>query len=508
MNDEMITEPERKIPVVRNVDIVVIGGSQSGVAAAVSAKRTNKDLKVLVVEETGYLGGQSVGGLVVHYEFREYTNNKGQVIAKGIGKEMIERIVKKGHSDPLYTEWLEGKGPPFKGVDDERAHGDIPLDVNDIELVLIEMCEEAGVEVLLHSKAVSPLPLETSTGFPASRGVIVETSGGRMAIKSKMVIDCSANALMAWWIGGENAVLIPESQAMSMQAYVWIENVDLEQFVEGAWEQKAFQVLYPRTKEQMIEHVHQGKTIITRGWADVIDEALENEPELAEAYEKTGAIPQIYFWLKTVKTRKIEVGGKVKYIGTFAIEGPQFFNSQIDPFIITQAEIGQKKAAHIQARMHRYLPGWQESFLDRTVSKIGFRQTRIPVGLYALTAADVRKHARFDDVIGRHTGHDIGRDNPEAEFGYDIPYRCLVPAEIDGLLSGARAVSVEGDENDKRLTALNAHRGISSTIIVSQACGTAAALCIEQGIEPRDLDVKKLQDKLKKQDVVLEQPKN
>src|SRR6056297_3494680 len=95
-------------------DVLVVGGSQSGVAAAVACKRKSPDLKVHLIEQFGCLGGQSVNCMVCHWEFREYTNNKGQVIARGLGKEMIERIVAKGNSDPLYSEWIENKGPPFK----------------------------------------------------------------------------------------------------------------------------------------------------------------------------------------------------------------------------------------------------------------------------------------------------------------------------------------------------------------------------------------------------------
>ena len=507
MNDT-ITEPAREVPVLRNVDILVIGGSQSGVAAAVCAKRANPDASVLLVEQNGYLGGQAVGGLVVHWEFREFTNNKGQVIAKGIGKEFIRRIVNKGHSDPLYTEWLEGKGPPFKDVPDGRAHGDTPLDVNDIKLVLIEACEEAGVEVLLHTRVAGALPVDSSSGFPASRGAFLETINGRFAVRAKVVVDCSANADMAWWIGGNDAVIVPETKVMPMQAYAWIDNVDVETFVkEGIWKGTGFQVLYPKDQNQMLEHVHQGKTIIVRGFADTIDEAYEDEPGLYDAYEATGAVPQIYFWLKTVRTRRIECpGGAAKYLGTFAIEGPQFHWSQIDPFAVSKAEMNQVKGVHVQARMHRYLPGWKEACLDKTVDRIGFRQTRIPVGLYAITSQDVHGHARFDDVIGRGSGHDIGRGNPDAEFGYDIPYRALVPKAINGLLFGARAVSVEGDDADKKLVALNAHRGISTGMIVSQASGVAAALCVRHGVEPRQLDVTLLQDALRAQDVVLDAP--
>nr|MDO8085873.1 FAD-dependent oxidoreductase [Candidatus Sigynarchaeum springense] len=508
MVEKSITEPAKEVPVLREVDVLVIGGSQSGVAAAISAKRANPAAKVMLVEQNGFLGGQSVGGMVVHWEFREYTNNKGQVITRGIGKEMIKRIVAKGHSDPLFDKWLSGQGPPFKDVPDGRAHADIPLDVNDIKIVLAEMLEEAGVEVLLHARACGALPLDKSTGFPASRGAFIETIGGRVAITARCLVDCSSFADMAWWIGGKDAVIVPEKQVMGMQSYAWIDNVDLEKFVkEGVWP-GSFSMLYPSDKQQLWNHVMQGKTFIVRGFADIIDKVYEAEPDLVEAFEKTGATPMLYFWLKPVRIRKVEFGGKTKYLGTFAIEGPSFHWNQVDPMLVSRAELGQIKGVEILTRMHRYLPGWENATLDRTTTKIGFRQTRIPIGLYTLTHADVFGHAKFDDVIGRNTGHDIGRGNFEAEYGYDIPYRSLVPAKIDGLLFGARCISVEPDTSDEALTALNAHRGITATIVVSQASGVAAALCVKDGVEPRALDVKKLQAELLRQDVVLETPRD
>ncbi len=52
-----IVEPCRKTLILREVDVLVIGGCQSGVAAAVCARRVNPATKVLLVEQHGYLGG-------------------------------------------------------------------------------------------------------------------------------------------------------------------------------------------------------------------------------------------------------------------------------------------------------------------------------------------------------------------------------------------------------------------------------------------------------------------
>jgi len=64
---------------------------------------------------------------------------------------------------------------------------------------------------------------------------------------------------------------------------------------------------------------------------------------------------------------------------------------------------------------------------------------------------------------------------------YEIPYRCLVPLKIDNLLISGRCISTTYDAN--------ASTRVSPTcMVIGQAAGTAAALSIQQGVSPRDLD--------------------
>ena len=65
----------------------------------------------------------------------------------------------------------------------------------------------------------------------------------------------------------------------------------------------------------------------------------------------------------------------------------------------------------------------------------------------------------------------------------DVPYRALVPKQIDGLLATGKS-SVPYGPN---------FRGRPYMFLNGQAAGVAAALCARDGVQPRDLDVKKLQ---------------
>jgi hypothetical protein len=72
---------------------------------------------------------------------------------------------------------------------------------------------------------------------------------------------------------------------------------------------------------------------------------------------------------------------------------------------------------------------------------------------------------------------------------FTIPYRCLIPATADGLLVCEKNISVSHIAN-------GATRLQPVVLGIGQAAGMAAALCIEQNCQPKDLPVKALQEAL------------
>ncbi|HLO48769.1 MAG TPA: FAD-dependent oxidoreductase [Kamptonema sp.] len=72
---------------------------------------------------------------------------------------------------------------------------------------------------------------------------------------------------------------------------------------------------------------------------------------------------------------------------------------------------------------------------------------------------------------------------------FAIPYSCLIPAEIDGLLACEKNISVSHIAN-------GATRLQPVVMGIGQAAGMAAALCAEMNIQPRDLPVRVLQEAL------------
>ncbi|MFB0523262.1 MAG: FAD-dependent oxidoreductase, partial [Candidatus Bathyarchaeia archaeon] len=128
------------------------------------------------------------------------------------------------------------------------------------------------------------------------------------------------------------------------------------------------------------------------------------------------------------------------------------------------------------------LPGFEDAFVMETAPQIGVRETRRIVGEYTLTRDDALMGRRFEDAI--------------AKGPFDIPYRCLVPAEVDGLLVAGRCISTTHE-------AQGVIRNIPPCMVTGQAAGTAAALAARRGVRPRRLDVHVLREVLKEQGVEL-----
>lgn len=137
------------------------------------------------------------------------------------------------------------------------------------------------------------------------------------------------------------------------------------------------------------------------------------------------------------------------------------------------------------------IPGFGSAQLIQTAPQFGVRETRRLIGEFVLSEEDIKKGSRFDEAIA-HAGY-----GGVAGVGYDIPYGCLVPSKIDGLLVAGRCIS--SDEFSQ-----NFLRVVANCIATGQAAGVASALAVKDGVSPGQVDRKKLRTCLINQDVFLE----
>ncbi len=136
------------------------------------------------------------------------------------------------------------------------------------------------------------------------------------------------------------------------------------------------------------------------------------------------------------------------------------------------------------------------------------RESRHIPGAVRITLTDILTMRRWPDVINIHfSNHDVKGHNtsdwlnmglipPNLEV--EIPYRAIVPLQVDGLLVAGKAFSATHD-------ALPPIRMQADLENLGFVCGTAAAMCGARGTVPRELPVADLQAELVKAGILPEE---
>ena len=148
---------------------------------------------------------------------------------------------------------------------------------------------------------------------------------------------------------------------------------------------------------------------------------------------------------------------------------------------LTRAEV-QGRAHHPRGgrlRPRQACPASRTAIVVDVAPQTGVRQTRLLEGEYVMTKEDVAQRTRFADSVAR------GRD-------YTTPYRTLLPRSVDNLLVAGRHYSATS-------AAQKMSREIPPCMAMGEAAGVAAAMALDAGVAVRDVDVAKLQRKLRAQ---------
>ena len=165
--DGKVIQPQRQLPVLTETDVLVVGGGPAGIVAAIAARRAGA--RVTIVERYGHFGGLWTGGLVL-LVIGHIAKGPKQV-CQGIGEEMMRRLEK------------------IDGAIIDRRHGSNPtVDAEAVKYLMVEMIEEANVQVFLHCWGVDAVTQDNSL-----RGVVFESKSGRQAILAKVVVDATGD---------------------------------------------------------------------------------------------------------------------------------------------------------------------------------------------------------------------------------------------------------------------------------------------------------------------------
>lgn len=171
-----------------------------------------------------------------------------------------------------------------------------------------------------------------------------------------------------------------------------------------------------------------------------------------------------------------------------------------DPFDVSKAEIEARKQIFEMFNFLKEYEAFKDSFIVSVAADIGVRESRKLKGEHILTAEELINCTKFEDAIALGN-YDIDIHNPEGsgtshryfapgEY-YSIPYRSLLPKEYDNLLTGGRCISATHEAQASiRIMPICATTG--------EAAGTAAAVAYNTNTTTKTVDIKKIQETLRK----------
>jgi hypothetical protein len=437
------------VDVIRECDVVVVGGGPGGIGAAVSAARNGAD--TILIERYGYLGGMGTGGLVTIIPC--LSDFSGTMQIGGINQEWIERLTLKeaefhppeeiwGATDRrLISYWNDRSF--FTVREGHIVYASI-IDAEISKCILNDMVNEAKVKSYLHSWGTMPI----MDGNRAT-GVVFESKSGRQAIMAKVVIDATGDGdLLPAARAAFEVDIDPNIRIANLSLCYWIDNVKFMKVDD-----------FRRTNPHR--------------WSELMQDLM-----------RKGGHP--FFMRSNLKGQDNIVWIHPRYANS----------SQIDVEELTRVEfLGREKMLLTHEFFKRNIPGFEDSFIVLSSPQLGTRGARRVHGDYRVTSKDLLSNEPFDDTIAIFPDLDRG-DASLAHPNTFIPYRSLLPSGVENMLVACRAFSSDQEVN-------NFFNLIPHCVALGEAAGTAAALSLSQGVSARNVDFPSLRKQLIAQNVPL-----
>lgn len=419
-------------------DVVVVGSGSAGTPAALAAGRAGA--RTLLVDRMGFLGGISTAVLDTFYAFYTPGQTPRRVVG-GIGWEVAER--------------LTAESAAFERPNTYGAGTGITYDPEVLKRTWESLAQDAGVELLLHTWA-------TGVEVDADRRVRALTlfnKGGPARVEAEVVVDASGDADVAAWAGVPFDDPAANGQIQSLSTVFRMANVDVDAAARfgkaGLWERMR------AARESGAYHL----------------------PRLEGSWHRTPQ-PGVVMALMT-RVPRVDA---------------------TDPEQLTRAEVEGRRQAWEYARFLReQVPGFEHAVVVSTSPAIGVRESRRVHGRYRLSAEDVLGARRFDDELAlcgapiedHHAAADTRWQYVPGGGVYGIPYRCLLPVGVEGLLVAGRCFSATHDAHASA-------RSMGTCMTMGQAAGTAAAAAAAAGKVPGELPAATLREQLAAAGVLLE----
>ncbi len=420
-----VEEKKRSIPVMGDYDVIVCGAGPAGVSAAIEAGRNGA--KILLVETNGCLGGIWTSGLltwILHHD-----NKLG----------LIREIEDK----------LKTKGAISKEID---TGGPISFDPEIMKLLLEELCIEADIDILLHTRVVASVKNDKKR----LTHILTESESGREAWQGNVFIDTTGDGDLA---------------ALSGCGF------DFGREDDGA--------LQPFSLLAIVTGINFDEVQNFSRWAGIA--GGESKKRLFEEIKRAGESPSYM---------KPSLHPISQDLFKFMVN-QEYGYSPLNARDVTNATLNARKEINTIVNALRSLGGiWKNLRIVATAEQIGTREGRRIHGLYTVTVEDMIKGSRFKDAVCKVKGgvnvHSLSLDDMKAgKIGagylpgvrtqeYDIPLRSLIAKDVGGIMMAGRCIS--GD-----FLAHSNYRNTGNAVPMGQAAGRIAAISSKNNILPQEV---------------------
>lgn len=427
----------RELEIRESYDVVIAGSGPSGICAAVAASRCGAS--VAIVERYGIVGGNLTSGVV------------GPIMG----------AVDSGTMRDELTDLLGVRSNDMLGYHG-KAH-----DIEKAKETLVSFLKRENVDIYLQTPVVDVIKEDSRV-----TGLVVGSKEGLSVLGSKVCVDATGDGDVAYFAG------VPYDAGRQQDLRV-----------------------QPVTLMYVLGGVDESRAIVCVGEADPVDFNGEPFPAFTQRCCDQGLLPPNTAAVRLYRTAR---PGE-RLVNTTQVNDV-FAANRKD---VERAEVLlREQISQITEFLRKHVPGYEKCYVKHSATTLGVRESRRFAGLETLVDADVEQGRRQKNVIVHNANFLIDIHNPigsgQAEtfdrvfsnHPYDIPYGCLVPQGVDGLLLSGRNIS-----GTHRAHA--SYRIMSVCMAVGEASGIAAALCAEKGLEPRSLEVKQLQDVMVKKGIKL-----
>lgn len=407
-------ENTKNVPVIADVDVLVCGGGPAGIGAAVRA--ASMGVKTLVVEMFDSLGGVATSGMMSHW---------GGASSSVVMQEIFRRTRKKCE----VLGWADENSAEIAQIHHEAQ-----------KIALDEIAAEAGADVLFYTKVCG-----VKMDGDRIEGVFVENKSGRGFIRAKTVVDATGDGDVAYYAG-----------------------VPFYKGREGDGKMQPVSVMFK------LGGVDYSRAVFPHCFEATVP--LDNGEELQALGKKLLPFPAGHVLLYRQPTPGTVCCNMTNAIDVDGTDARSVSNalvkcrSQLEPIVDF---------------LHKYAPGYENCWLMSTGPLIGVRETRHFEGVERLEKEDILSARYFDNWVVRHayfnfdvhnmSGNGLDETGVQDKFGqtraYTIPYGCLLPKTVEGLLLSGRNISGSHIAHSN-------FRIMSVCIALGEAAGAAAALCV------------------------------